>query len=105
MDQYLAEGGRLAALVNAHRAARDKASAEAPVSCNKRKSYRLPPLEGPTPIPGFPFRDPAGQEIPDYGSIARVKAIKARQRGRKMDPIGPPELVKRCDVRTWKVAE
>ena len=124
MEQYIAEGKRLADVVAAHRAARGEASAEVPSAqtgspepdCNKRKSYRLPPLATPTPIPGYPL-NPSPAEVPDYGTMGRVKAIKARQRSRKIDPIGPPELVKareasidpsrieRHDVRTWKVAE
>jgi hypothetical protein len=98
------------------RAARDAASAETSVTehlhvepqCNKRKSYRLPPLPTPTEIPGYPLNPSPAQEVPDYETMGRVKAIKARQRGGgtpRLDPSGPPELLKRGDVRTWKVAD
>ena len=115
------EGRRLTELVNAYRTARDEAllqsgltqSASPDADCNnapvppkpKRKSYPLPPLPGPTEIPGYPLNPSPPAEAPDYGNMGRVAAIKRRQRDRKMDPIGPPELIKRGDVRTWKVAE
>jgi hypothetical protein len=120
MEQYIAEGRRLVALVDAHRAAKAAEASlqsgspepdQAPVPTKRKKSYPLPPLETPTPIPGFPFRDPAEQaEAPDYGTIGRMQAIRAAQaerRGKKapMKPIGPSELRKRHDVRAWKVAE
>jgi hypothetical protein len=110
MAQYLAEGKRLAALVNDYRAAKG----EAPdtqhegsfVKCNeaptptKRKSYPLPRLDQPTEIPGYPLNPSPAQDIPDYGNIGRVKAIRATQaarRGKKapVTPIGPSELRKR----------
>jgi hypothetical protein len=122
MALYLEEGKKLMEMVKAYRAAKAAASAEEPGTPSvgpptdyneapvptKRKSYRLPPLETPTPIPGFPLRDPAGHDIPDYGSIGRVKATRAAQaerRGKRapVKPIGPSELRKRHDV--WKVAE
>jgi hypothetical protein len=105
MDQYLAEGRRLVELVNAHRAARDEASADL------RKSYRLPPLAGPTEIPGYPLNNPSpAQEVPDYVTIRRVKAMRATQAARRgkrapVAPSGSPALRKRHDMRTWKVAE
>jgi hypothetical protein len=120
MDQYLAEGARLTAAVNAYRAARDEASAEgAPVTqpisgdqyCNKPKSYRLPPLAGPTEIPGYPLNNPSpAQKVPDYVTIGRVKAMRATQAARRgkrarVAPNGPSALRKRHDVRAWKVAE
>jgi hypothetical protein len=104
MDLYLAEGRRLAELVNAYRATKAAASEETPVepTKKKRKSYRLPPLETPTPIPGFPFAGQGGEakDIPDYGSIGRVKAIRATQAARvgkraPLKPIGPSELRKK----------
>jgi hypothetical protein len=78
------------------------ASAEAPVTkrttggqyCNeapvptKRKSYRLPPLDRPSVIPGFPLRDPAGHDMPNYGSIER------RGKRATMKPTGPSSLRK-----------
>jgi hypothetical protein len=131
MDQYLAEGERLVALVNDYRAAKGAASAEgAPLlqsgspdpDCNKpkftdlRKSYRLPPQETPTPIEGFPLNPSPAPEVPDFGTVNRVKRL--RRAGRTLpDPIGPPSLLKareasidpsrieRHDVRTRKVAE
>jgi hypothetical protein len=108
--KYLTEGEPLADAVAAYRAAKSEASAEGVLQsgepspdCNKRKSYKLPPLDRPSEIEGYPLNPSPPKDIPEYDSMARVKAIKARQRGRKMDPIGPPELIKRGDVRTWKV--
>jgi hypothetical protein len=108
MDQYLAEGERLVALVNDYRAVKGAASAEGAPSlqsgspdpdCNKRKSYKLPPLAGPTEIPGYPLNPTPAQEMPDYGTIGRVKATRAAQaarRGKKapLTPSGPPVLRK-----------
>ena len=107
-EQYLAEGARLVALVNTYRAARGEASVEAPVtqdverSANnvtgptKRKSYRLPPLETPTPIPGFPLAPSRpGEDVEDYGTVNRVRRLRKAGRTRPLlDPIGPPELRK-----------
>ena len=105
---YLAGGDRLRDAVNAYRAARGAASAEEPVTqspapavvCNKRKSYPLPPLPGPTEIPGFPLNLSPPAEAPDYGNLARVQAIRAAQAARRgkraaMTPRGPSRLVKR----------
>jgi hypothetical protein len=83
------------ALVNAHRAARDEALLQmgTPVQdCNKPKSYRLPPLATPTPIPGFPFAESIPDQVPDYGTIGRAKRV--RRGTPALDPIGPPELRK-----------
>jgi hypothetical protein len=80
--QYIEKGRLLMDAVDAYRAARDAAtigpaegeasaeglllqSATGAADCNKptkRKSYPLPPLTTPTEIPGFPLRDPAGQD-------------------------------------------
>ena len=109
--QYLAEGRQLAALVNDYRAARDKASAEGatllqtgtPVQdCNKptkRKSYRLPPLDRPTELEGYPLNPSPPKEAPNYESLARVKAIRATQAARRgkrapLTPSGPSGLRK-----------
>jgi hypothetical protein len=101
MAQYLANGKRLAVAVNAYRAAKGEASAEgAPLTqnstpvdkCNKPKSYRLPPLATPTPIPGFPFAESIPDQVPDYGTIGRAKRV--RRGAPALDPIGPPELRK-----------
>jgi hypothetical protein len=115
MDQYLAEGRRLVALVNAHRAARDEARSDAshaypsaegaPVTQSvgepaptptKRKSYRLPPLETPMPIPGFPLAPSRpGEDVEDYGTVNRVRRLRKAGRTRPLlVPIGPPELRK-----------
>jgi hypothetical protein len=109
MELYLAEGARLAEVVNAYRASKGEASAEEPIP-TKRKSYPLPPLAGPTEIPGYPLNPTPAQEMPDYGTIGRVKATRAAQaarRGKKapLTPSGSSELRKRRDMRTWKVAE
>jgi hypothetical protein len=107
---YLAEGDHLREAVNTYRAERGEGSAEASVTkpalkggeCNKptkSKSYRLPPLDRPSEIPGFPLRDPAGKDIPDYGNMGRVQASRAAQaerRGKKapLKPTGPSGLRK-----------
>jgi hypothetical protein len=111
--QHLADGKRLVEAVEALRAARDAASAEEPVTersqlkpdCNKRtkrKSYPLPPLDRPSVIPGFPLRDPAGQDMPNYGSIEwapspSTRATQAERRGKRapMKPVGSSELRKK----------
>jgi len=115
MAQYLANGQRLRDAVNAYRAAKGEASAEGAVTeqlnvgteCNdasvptKPKSQRLPPLATPTELPDYPLNwDAARQEIPDYGSMARLQATRATQaerRGKRapLKPIGPSRLVKR----------
>jgi hypothetical protein len=120
MELYLAEGARLAEVVNAYRAAKGEASAEdAAVTqrtyvspdCDKPRPYKQPPLDRPTEIPGYPLNNPSpGQEIPDYVTIGRVKAMRATQaarRGKKapVTPSGSSELRKRPDMRTWRVAE
>jgi hypothetical protein len=104
--QYIAEGRRLVEAVEALRAARDEAllQSDAPASeapgPTKRKSYKLPPLSTPTEIPGYPLNPSLPAEVPEYGSISRVKAIRATQaarRGKKapMTPSGPSELRKK----------
>jgi hypothetical protein len=109
MAQYLAEGRQLVDVVAAYRAARSNVTPVSPSDTvdgeptpvpTKRKSYSLPPLSTPTEIPGYPLNLSPGQEIPDYGNIGRVKAIRATQaarRGKKapMTPSGPSELRKR----------
>ena len=107
MDQYLANGERLAEVVNAYRATKGAASAETPftqhersfVECNKPKSYKLPPLAGPTEIPGYPLNPSPAQDVPDYGTIGRVKAMRATQAARRckrapLTPSGSPALRK-----------
>src|ERR1700730_15682864 len=87
---YLAEAERFAEVVNDYRAAGAGASAETSVTeqlevepqCNKRKSYRLPPLPIPTEIPGYPLNPTPPAEAPDYVNLARVKAIRATQAAR-----------------------
>jgi hypothetical protein len=70
-----------------------------------------PPIDLPTPILGFPLGPSRpGQDIPDYGSMGRVKAIKERQRANGTtirDPLGGPQLIKRRDyeLRTPRTAE
>jgi hypothetical protein len=109
MDQYIAEGRRLVEVVAAYREARDAASpvsqpdpvdGELSPAPAKKKSYRLPPLDRPTELPDWPLNPPQDIDLPDYGNLARVKAIRATQaarRGKKapMTPIGPSELRKR----------
>jgi hypothetical protein len=98
MAQYLAEGDVLRDAVNAHRAARG-ASAESPPP----KSQRLPPAQYPTEIPGFPLNPTPPAEIPNYASMARLKATRAavaERRGKRatLKPIGEPTLRKRDNV-------
>jgi hypothetical protein len=110
--QYIAEGRRLMALVNDYRAAKGAGDTTCPVSQpdpvdgepapvpTKRKSYRLPPLDRPSELEGYPLNPTPGQEIPDYGNIGRVKAIRATQAARRgkrapLTPSGPSRLVKR----------
>jgi hypothetical protein len=119
MAQYIAEGRRLVALVNAYRAAKAEASPvsqpdpvdgePSPAPTKKKKSWPLPPLDRPSEIPGFPLCDPAqdgeaisglAKDIPDYGNIGRVKAIRATQAARRgkrapLTPSGPSELRKK----------
>jgi hypothetical protein len=106
MELYLDEAERVAAVVNAHRAAKaaareeaslqtgtpvpdcNKANAEAPgtqsvgepTPVKKKKSYPLPSLETPTPIDGFPFAEPAGTagELPTYPSTAYAPSPATR---------------------------
>jgi hypothetical protein len=118
ISQYLAEGARLTAAVNAYR--QERAGGEPPDEAqapDKLKRQKLPPLPTPTPIEGYPLNPSRpGEDMPDYETIGRAKRL--RRTGRTLpDPIGPPELVKareasidpsrieRHDVRTWKVAE
>jgi hypothetical protein len=122
--QYLEEGKKLMETVRAYRAAKAAASEEAPVTERsqlkpefdnapvppKRKSYPLPRLETPTPIPGYPLNPPQDIDLPNYETIGRVKATRAAQAARRgkrapLTPSGPSRLVKRHDVRTWTVAE
>jgi len=100
IPQYLAAGERLKEMIAAYRAARGADETPAPTP-TKRKPYRLlslETLETPTPIEGFPL-NPPGEDVPDYGTMSRVKAVKHRQRilGARagMKPNGPPELRKR----------
>ena len=103
----------MAAAVDAYRAARGAASAEgAPLKPKSlalkapmmaAPSYQQPPAQYPTEIPGWPLNwDAARHEIPDYGTMARVQAIKPRQRKlgaqMPMKPIGRSELRKRDSV-------
>jgi hypothetical protein len=73
-----------------------------PTDCNKPKSYKLPPLATPTPIEGYPLNPSPPAEIPDYGDMGRVQAIRRRQwevgRRAPMKPIGEPTLRKRDSV-------
>jgi len=98
IPQYLAAGERLKEMIAAYRAARgaDETPAPAPI---KRKPYRLLSLETPTPIEGFPL-NPPGEDVPDYGTMSRVKATRATQAARRgkrapLTPSGPAKLIKR----------
>ena len=98
IPQYLAAGERLKEMIAAYRAARGEDAAPAPAPI-KGKPYRLLSLETPTPIEGFPL-NPPGEDVPDYGSMSRVKATRATQAARRgkrapLTPSGPAKLIKR----------
>jgi hypothetical protein len=122
MEERLAETNRLRDAVNAFIAA--KRSGEAggpngirqhatePPQATKPAKLRPSPAARPTEIPGFPLNDNPPRQIPDYGNIARVKAMREQRRERRrkngrvtLDPIGSPELRKLHDLRTWRTAE
>jgi len=101
LAEYLAEAERLAALIDAYRAARPGLErSPAPT-----KLKQLPALDRPTEIPGFPLGpNRPGPEIPSYGSrgvgIYVSRGIKRRASGTViLDTIGPAELRKRESVR------
>jgi hypothetical protein len=94
--EYLAQAERLRETVDAYRRARgDRADDDAP----KPERRRLPPLPRPTEIEGYPLNSTPRTEIPDYGTMTPVTAIKWRQRklGARapIKPVGRPELRKR----------
>jgi hypothetical protein len=104
-DLAESEADQLREAVNAYRAERGLEPAPAPT---KPKRPRLSPAERPTEIPGYPLNDSPPAEIPDYGTMSRVQAIKHRQQRkiRAQLPItGEPQLIKRGDLRTWRTAE
>jgi hypothetical protein len=83
MAEYLAEAERLRETVDAYRRARgDGADDAAP----KPERRRLPPLPRPTETEGYPLNSTPPTEIPDYGTMARVTAIKWRQRKLGREP-------------------
>jgi hypothetical protein len=112
--QYLAEGDRLRDAVDAYRAARSDVTPVSPSeptpAPTKRRSYPLPPAQYPSELPDYPLNWGAARqdgeaiigpakEIPDYGSLGRLKAVRAAQaerRGKKspLTPSGPSRLVK-----------
>jgi hypothetical protein len=113
MTQYLAAGKTLAEAVNRYRQEKSEpedgaASAETPfkqhersfVECNKPKSYKLPRLATPTPIPGFPLAPSRPREdVPDYETIGRAKRL--RRSGRVLLELGLPScsrLAKRAST-------
>jgi hypothetical protein len=103
-DVAASETDRLRQAVNAYHAqkgALPSATAQQP------ERRRQPPAERPTEIPGFPLNDSPPAEIPDYGTMSRVQAIKHRQRkiGAQLPITGEPQLIKRRDLRTGRVAE
>jgi hypothetical protein len=113
MTEYLTAGNTLAAAVNRYRqpeearlepTSEDGTAVTPTPTPTKPKAQRLPPLETPTPIPGFPLAaSRPGEDVPDYVTIGRAKRLR---NGRVLlDPSGPPSLLKRHEVRTWKVAE
>jgi hypothetical protein len=107
-ERRASEADRLRQVVNAYRAERGSGPTPAPT---KPAPRRLVPTERPTPIEGFPFTDSPPAEVPDYGTMGRVQAIKHRQRkvGARLpsEPVGPTQLIKRRDyeLRTRGAAE
>jgi hypothetical protein len=109
MAQYQAGAERLSDAVDAYRAERGLEPAPAPTKPNRP---RLSPADRPTEIAGYPLNDSPPQDIPDYGNIARVKAMQEQRRERRrkngtatLDPIGAPELRKQRELRAWRAAE
>jgi hypothetical protein len=96
MADYLAEAERLRETVDAYRRARGSGAADV---ASKPKRRRLPSLPRPTEIEGYSLNSTPPTASPDYGTMARVTAIKWRQRksGARapMKPVGRPELRKR----------
>jgi hypothetical protein len=103
-EQLASEADRLREAVNAYRA--QKPAAEPPQSAKPQRRRRAP-ADRPTPIDGYPFNDSSPAEIPDYGTMARVQAIKRRQRkiGAQLPIAGEPQLIKKGDVRTGRAAK
>jgi hypothetical protein len=96
MAEYLAEAERLRETVDAYRRARGSGAADV---ASKAERRRLPRLPRPTEIAGYPLNSTPPTEIPDYGTMARLTAIKWRHRksGARapMKPVGRLELRKR----------
>jgi hypothetical protein len=94
--EYLAEAERLRETVDAFRRARGSGADDVAF---KPEHRRLPPSPQPTEIEGYPLNSTPPTEIPDHGTMARVTAIKWRQRKSgaqaPMKPVGRPELRKR----------
>jgi hypothetical protein len=103
MEERLAETNRFRDEVNAHIAAKRDGAAPEPAQPAKPTLRRLSPAACPTEIPGYPLNDSPPKDVPQYGTMARVvamretRAAQARLRGKRapMSPSGPPELRKR----------
>jgi hypothetical protein len=97
-EQYAEGVAALRDAVNAYRAAKQQPGAEPP-QAPKLATLRLPPAERPTPIDGFPMNDSPPAQVPDYGTMGRVQAIRHRQRrpGAQLPnkPMGPTQLIKK----------
>jgi len=95
---YLEEAARFGVIVNEYRAA--KAEADGETTPTKKRSWPLPLQDRPTQIEGFPLNaNPPRPDVPDYGSMASLKASRARQAERlgrhaPIKPTGPSELRK-----------
>jgi hypothetical protein len=96
MAGYLAEAERLRETVDAFRRARGSGAADV---ASKPERRMLPPLPRPTEIEGYPLNSAPPMKIPDHGTMARVTAIRWRQRksGARapIKPVDRPELRKR----------
>ena len=73
MAEYLAEAERLRETVDAYRRARGSGAADVAPKPERR---RLPPLPRPAEIESYPLNSTPPTQIPGYGTMARVTAIK-----------------------------
>jgi hypothetical protein len=115
-ERLASETDRLRQAVNAYRAQKEalpsatsqQPGAEPPQAPKpKRRSLSL--AGRPTVLAGWPLNPSPPAEIPDYGTMGRVQAIRHRQRrpGARLPITGEPHLIKRRDyeLRTSRAAE
>jgi hypothetical protein len=101
--ERLIEAQRLSKAVDAYRAQKPATELPQPAKPKSRTILQATP----TPIPGFPFNATPPAEIPEYGTMARVQAIRQRRLGARppLEPAGKPEVRKSADLRTWRASE